>query len=107
MAEGCQDESSSAVNRCSPQQDELSSSVSPQTKLHTPGVDRPTNHTVATMTYSPNRVVRDPEVIYDDVPAENLQHPVEGESPNSLQLYSFSHYSLYRSVMPEKEVISL
>ncbi|KAG8002371.1 Rho guanine nucleotide exchange factor 10-like protein [Nibea albiflora] len=83
MSESCQDKSSSVVNGCSLQQDthqdtaedELSSSDSPQTKHHSAGVDRLTNQ--STVTCSTDRVVKDPEVIYDDVPTENLQHPVE------------------------------
>ncbi|XP_037629561.1 rho guanine nucleotide exchange factor 10-like protein isoform X2 [Sebastes umbrosus] len=84
-----QDESGSAINGCSPQQDsaeaEVSSSVSPRCPLqsvHSPQIEhyaavvnRPTNQ--STGTCSPDSVFRDPEVIYDDVPAENLQHPVE------------------------------
>ncbi|XP_031735680.1 rho guanine nucleotide exchange factor 10-like protein isoform X2 [Anarrhichthys ocellatus] len=49
--------------------------VSPQTEHHTAEVDRPTNQ--SPVICSPDSVVRDPEVIYDDVPPENLQHPVE------------------------------
>ncbi|XP_049920642.1 rho guanine nucleotide exchange factor 10-like protein isoform X2 [Epinephelus moara] len=67
IGEDDQDMSSSAVNGCSPQQDtveaEVSSSVSPQTN--------------STGSCSPASVVRDTEVIYDDVPAESIQHPVE------------------------------
>ena len=104
MAEGSQDESGSAINGCSPQQDtaeaEVSTSVSPRCPLqsvhspqiehHTAEVDRPTNQ--STETCSPDSVFRDPEVIYDDVPAEGLQHPVEGKSPSSLKLHRFLHY---------------
>ncbi|XP_031735678.1 uncharacterized protein LOC116401434 isoform X1 [Anarrhichthys ocellatus] len=79
MAEGGQDESGSAINGCSQQQDmaetKVSSLVSPQTEHHTAEVDRPTNQ--SPVICSPDSVVRDPEVIYDDVPPENLQHPVE------------------------------
>ncbi|XP_068589224.1 rho guanine nucleotide exchange factor 10-like protein [Cebidichthys violaceus] len=77
--EGGQDESGSAINGCGPQQDtaetKVSSLVSPQTEHHTAEVDRPTNQSPEIC--SPDSVVRDSEVIYDDVPAENLQHPVE------------------------------
>lgn len=79
-------ESRSPVNGYSPQQDtieeEAFSSVSPQTEHHTAGVDRPTNQ--CTVTCSPESVVRDLEVIYDDVPTENLQHPVDGKSNTNL-----------------------
>ncbi|XP_022617369.1 rho guanine nucleotide exchange factor 10-like protein [Seriola dumerili] len=80
-------ESSSAVNGYNLQQDsaenEASSSVSPQTEHHTAGVDRPANQ--STMTCSPDSEVGDPEVIYDDVPAENLQHPVEDDIYEDIQ----------------------
>ncbi|XP_051281958.1 rho guanine nucleotide exchange factor 10-like protein isoform X3 [Dicentrarchus labrax] len=65
MPEGCQQDTAEA---------EVSSPVSPLTEHHTAGVDGQTNQ--STMTCSPDSVVRDPEVIYDDVPAENTQHPV-------------------------------
>ncbi|XP_059189077.1 rho guanine nucleotide exchange factor 10-like protein [Centropristis striata] len=73
-AEGGQDESSSTVNGCSPHQDpaevEGSPSVSPQAEQDPAETDGPPS-------WSPGSVLRDPEVLYDDVPAENLQHPVE------------------------------
>ncbi|XP_027142070.1 rho guanine nucleotide exchange factor 10-like protein [Larimichthys crocea] len=83
MPESCQDKSSSVVNGCNPRQDtqqdtaedEVSSSDSPQTKHHSAGVDRLTDQ--STVTCSTDGVVKDPEVIYDDVPAESLQHPVK------------------------------
>lgn len=88
MPEGGLDESSSAVNGCSPQQasaeDEVSFSVSPQTEQHTVGAEKPASQSEDTC--SPDSVVRDPEVIYDDVPAETLQHPVEGKSNRLLFL---------------------
>ncbi|XP_035514794.1 rho guanine nucleotide exchange factor 10-like protein [Morone saxatilis] len=65
MPEGCQQDTAEA---------EVSSPVSPLTEHHTAGVDGQTNQ--STVTCSPDSVVRDPEVIYDDVPAENPQHPV-------------------------------
>ncbi len=93
MPEGGQDESSSAVAQQDTAEDEVSSAVSPQTEHHSAGVDRPIHQSPETC--SPDSVVRDPEVIYDDVPAESLQLPVEGESPDSSRL----HYrSLCRNV---------
>ncbi|CAJ1055205.1 rho guanine nucleotide exchange factor 10-like protein isoform X2 [Xyrichtys novacula] len=78
--EGCQDESSPAVNGCSPQpdptEDEESSSVHPQSEHHAGNEDRPKDASPATSSSSDN-VFRDPEVVYDDVPAEGLQHQME------------------------------
>ncbi|XP_040009743.1 rho guanine nucleotide exchange factor 10-like protein isoform X2 [Xiphias gladius] len=74
-------ESSSSVNGYSPQQstvhyeDEASSSVCPQTEHDTAGLYKPTNQ--STVTCIPDSVVRDTEVIYDDVPAENLHYQVD------------------------------
>nr|XP_020485961.1 rho guanine nucleotide exchange factor 10-like protein [Labrus bergylta] len=80
MPEGGQDESSCAVNGCSPHQDpaedEESSSVRPQTEPHPADVEGLKNTTTVTPC-SPDAVFRDPEVVYDDVPAEGLQHPME------------------------------
>lgn len=88
MPEGGLDESSSAVYGCGPEQDaaedEVSSSVNPQTEHHTGDADKPTNQSAVICSH--DSVVRDPEVIYDDVPAENLQHPVEGMSNRLLVL---------------------
>ncbi|XP_070766530.1 rho guanine nucleotide exchange factor 10-like protein [Enoplosus armatus] len=75
MPEGGQDESGGAVTPQHSAEDEVPSSVSPQTEHDSAAVDRPTNQ--STENCSPDSVVRDPEVVYDDVPAENLQHPVE------------------------------
>ncbi|XP_045912462.1 rho guanine nucleotide exchange factor 10-like protein isoform X1 [Micropterus dolomieu] len=72
IPEGGQDESSSAVTQQDSVEDELSSLASPQTD-HQPA-DRTTNQ--STETCSPDNLVREPEVVYDDVPAENLQQPV-------------------------------
>lgn len=58
----CQDEFSSV----SP--DGSGPYVSAQTENQSSAVSQPTTESVAT----------DPEAIYNDVPAENLQHPVEG-----------------------------
>ncbi|KAG7224341.1 hypothetical protein INR49_004648 [Caranx melampygus] len=81
-------ESSSAVNGWSLQQDcteesEASTALNPQTEPHTPAADTPDNQ--STMTCSPDSDVRDPEVIYDDVPAENLPHPVEDDIYEDIQ----------------------
>lgn len=102
MPESCQDKSSSVVNGCNPRQDtqqdtaedEVSSSDSPQTKHHSAGVDRLTDQ--STVTCSTDGVVKDPEVIYDDVPAESLQHPVKGDQFVTLvNLDSIKHFGLY------------
>ncbi|XP_068453209.1 rho guanine nucleotide exchange factor 10-like protein [Clinocottus analis] len=78
-AEGGQDKSGSAINRCNTQQDtaetRVSSLDSPQTEHHTAEVDGPADQSPEICI--PDLVVRDPEVIYDDVPAESLQQPVE------------------------------
>lgn len=80
MPESGQDASSSAVNRCSPQ-DDVSSSDSPQTGKHS--ADRQSRQN--SVTCSTDSVFRQPDVVYDDVPAENLQHPAEGWSTNIFQ----------------------
>lgn len=83
MPEGCRVESGCAVNGCSPQpdpaEDEESSSVRPQSEHHTADTGEPKNLSTVTPC-SPDSVFRDPEVLYDDVPAEGQQHQMEGES---------------------------
>lgn len=74
MPEGCHDKVSSVVK--SHYGVQVSSSVSPQAENHRAGVNGPTNQ--STVTCILDSVVRDPEFIDDDVPAENLLHPVEG-----------------------------
>ena len=73
----------------------MSSSVSPLTGHHTAGVDRPTNQ--STVTCNPDS---DPEVIYDDVPAESLQQQVEGDHfvpPTNHTQYSAHFNSRFNS----------
>ncbi|XP_044068728.1 rho guanine nucleotide exchange factor 10-like protein isoform X2 [Siniperca chuatsi] len=74
MPEGGRDESSSAVTQQDTAEDEVSSSASPQTEHRSAAVDAPSNQSAETC--GPDSVGRDPEVVYDDVPAENL-HPVD------------------------------
>ncbi|KAM8753703.1 rho guanine nucleotide exchange factor 10-like protein isoform 2-T2 [Acanthopagrus schlegelii] len=79
MQEGRQAESSSAVNSHKAQQDSQQDTAenelfTPKRNHPTADVDRTTKQ--RTMTCSPDSVVRNPEVIYDDVPAENLQYPM-------------------------------
>ncbi|XP_068995378.1 rho guanine nucleotide exchange factor 10-like protein isoform X2 [Embiotoca jacksoni] len=74
--EGCLDQSNRAVIGCRPQEDiKVSSSVCPEIEHNTAAADTPTNQSAVTC--SPEGGARDPEVVYDDVPAENLQLPVE------------------------------
>ncbi|KAM7412370.1 hypothetical protein PAMA_022041 [Pampus argenteus] len=72
------DGSNTVVSGSSPQentaQDDVSSLASPQTGKHTAADGQSSPITV---TCSPDSVVSKPEVLYDDVPAENLQCPVE------------------------------
>lgn len=84
MQEGRQAESCSAVNSHKAQQDSQQDTAenelfTPKRNHPTADVDRTTKQ--RTMTCSPDSVVRNPEVIYDDVPAENLQYPMPGTQP--------------------------
>ncbi|XP_062422147.1 rho guanine nucleotide exchange factor 10-like protein isoform X2 [Pungitius pungitius] len=106
MGEGGQDEFGSAINGCRPQQDttetKVSSLVILQTGHYTAEADRPTNHSLKIC--SPDGV-RDPEVIYDNVPTESLQPPVEdaddiyediqGPDPQSSNGWSSSEFESY------------
>ncbi|XP_074538407.1 rho guanine nucleotide exchange factor 10-like protein [Halichoeres trimaculatus] len=80
LPEGSQVDSGCAVNGCSPQQDpaqdEESSSVHPQSELHTADSDGPKNQSTV-KPCSTDSVFRDLEVLYDDVPAEGQQHQME------------------------------
>ncbi|XP_034550666.1 rho guanine nucleotide exchange factor 10-like protein isoform X2 [Notolabrus celidotus] len=80
VPEGGQDESSCAVNGCSPQPEPAevkeSSPVCPQSEHHTADEDG-LKHLSTVSPCSLDSVFRDPEVIYDDVPAEGQQHPME------------------------------
>nr|XP_020440941.1 rho guanine nucleotide exchange factor 10-like protein isoform X2 [Monopterus albus] len=79
LPEGGPDESGNAVNRSSlhwgTTEDQAPSSVSLQPERHAAGADGPTNQ--GAVICSTDAVARDPEVIYDVVPDENLQHPME------------------------------
>ncbi|XP_041654440.1 rho guanine nucleotide exchange factor 10-like protein isoform X1 [Cheilinus undulatus] len=80
MSEGCQNEPSCAVNGCSPHQDPAedkeSSSVLPQSDHHSADIEGLKSTSTETPC-SPDGVFKDPEVVYDDVPAEGLPHPME------------------------------
>lgn len=73
MPEEASEESSSPL-RCSLQQD----AAGTQSNDLTAGGDEPNNQNAASC--SQDSAEEDPEVIYDDVPADNLQQPVEGAS---------------------------
>ncbi|KAM8864187.1 rho guanine nucleotide exchange factor 10-like protein isoform 3-T3 [Spinachia spinachia] len=79
MAEGGQGEFGSAINGCRPQKDttetKVSSLVGLQTEYYTAEADRQTTNNSQKICGSGG--VKDPEVIYDNVPAESLQPPVE------------------------------
>lgn len=76
------------------QQDTAENELFPPKSNHpTADVDRPTKQ--STMTSSPDSVVRDPEVIYDDVPAENLQYPVPGTQCQFVAL--INHHTVHIS----------
>lgn len=75
MAEGDQDQSSSAITQQNSTEDELSSAVRPHTEHRSADGDRPTQQSPETS--SPHSEDRDLEVVYDDVPPEGLQLPVD------------------------------
>lgn len=74
MPEEAGEESSSPLNGCSLQQD----AAGTQSNDLTAGGDQPNNQNAASC--SQDSAEEDPEVIYDDVAADNLQHLVEGAS---------------------------
>ncbi|XP_068186264.1 rho guanine nucleotide exchange factor 10-like protein [Antennarius striatus] len=81
-ADGRRGESHAPVNGCVPQlEDEASPSATPLTGHHTGGVEAEDPGPES----SQDVEVRDPEVLYDDVPAENLQQPVEEDIYEDIQ----------------------